>query len=47
MIRVAVTGAAGRMGKTLVQAIQDSEGLVLGAGSGHFYVAALHVLQIR
>lgn len=31
MIRVAVTGAAGRMGKTLVQAIHDGEGLSLGA----------------
>ena len=31
MIRVAVTGAAGRMGKTLVQAIADSDDLLLGA----------------
>ena len=31
MIRVAVTGAAGRMGKTLIQAISDSDDLVLGA----------------
>lgn len=35
MIRVAITGAAGRMGKTLVQAIQESEGLVLGAAFEH------------
>ncbi len=35
MIRVAVTGAAGRMGKTLVQAIQDSEGVSLGAAFEH------------
>lgn len=31
MIRVAVTGAAGRMGKTLVQAIHDADDLELGA----------------
>lgn len=31
-IRVAVTGAAGRMGKTLIDAICDSDQLVLGAG---------------
>ncbi|MFU8813793.1 MAG: 4-hydroxy-tetrahydrodipicolinate reductase [Pseudomonadales bacterium] len=31
MIRVAVTGAAGRMGKTLIQAIHEAEGLALGA----------------
>jgi len=31
MIRVAITGAAGRMGKTLIQAIEDTEGLTLGA----------------
>lgn len=30
MIRVAVTGAAGRMGKTLVQAIHEADDLVLG-----------------
>ena len=35
MIRVAITGAAGRMGKTLVQAIQESEDLVLGAAFEH------------
>jgi len=35
MIRVAVTGAAGRMGKTLVQAIQLADGLVLGAAFEH------------
>ena len=33
MIRVAVVGTAGRMGKTLVQAIADTEGLTLGAAS--------------
>jgi 4-hydroxy-tetrahydrodipicolinate reductase len=31
MIRVAVTGAAGRMGRTLIQAVQEADGLVLGA----------------
>ena len=35
MIRIAVTGAAGRMGKTLVQAIQMADGLVLGAAFEH------------
>ncbi len=35
MIRVAVTGAAGRMGKTLVQAIQESSDLTLGAAFEH------------
>jgi len=35
MIRVAITGAAGRMGKTLIQAIQASEGLALGAALEH------------
>ena len=32
MIRVAVAGAAGRMGKTLIQAISESDGLTLTAG---------------
>lgn len=31
-VRVAVTGAAGRMGKTLIEAICESDHLVLGAG---------------
>ena len=35
MIRVAITGAAGRMGKTLIQAIQDADGLQLGAALEH------------
>ena len=35
MIRVAITGAAGRMGKTLVQAIKAADGLVLGAALEH------------
>ena len=35
MTRVAVTGAAGRMGKTLVQAIGESEDLSLGAAFEH------------
>lgn len=33
MIRVAVTGAAGRMGKTLIQAVHASEGMTLTAAS--------------
>lgn len=35
MVRVAVTGAAGRMGRTLVQAIGEAEGLELGAAFEH------------
>ena len=35
MTQVAVTGAAGRMGKTLVQAIQDADDLTLGAAFEH------------
>ena len=35
MIRVAITGAAGRMGKTLVQAIDEADDLVLGAAFEH------------
>ncbi|NKC00172.1 MAG: 4-hydroxy-tetrahydrodipicolinate reductase [Pseudomonadales bacterium] len=35
MTRVAVTGAAGRMGKTLVQAIHDADDLTLGAAFEH------------
>ncbi len=35
MIRVAVAGAAGRMGKNLVQAIQDTAGMELGAATEH------------
>jgi 4-hydroxy-tetrahydrodipicolinate reductase len=33
MIRIAVVGAAGRMGKTLVEAVNNAEGLVLGAAT--------------
>ena len=43
MIRVAVAGCAGRMGKTLVQAIEDSPQLVLGAAfehAGHSFLGA-------
>lgn len=32
-IRIAVAGAGGRMGRTLVQAVTESDGLVLGAAS--------------
>jgi len=35
MIRIAITGAAGRMGKTLVQAIQEAENLTVGAAFEH------------
>ena len=34
-IRIAITGAAGRMGKTLIQAIQNAEDMVLGAAIEH------------
>ncbi len=34
-IRIAVTGAAGRMGKALIESIQASEGAVLGAAIEH------------
>lgn len=33
MIRIAVVGAAGRMGKTLIQAVCDTDGLRLGAAT--------------
>ena len=35
MIRVAVAGAAGRMGKTLIEAIGASDNLLVGAGFEH------------
>ncbi|MBS3804554.1 MAG: 4-hydroxy-tetrahydrodipicolinate reductase [Oleiphilaceae bacterium] len=35
MIRVAITGAAGRMGKVLTEAVQEAEGLSLGAAIVH------------
>ncbi|MEM9620780.1 MAG: 4-hydroxy-tetrahydrodipicolinate reductase [Pseudomonadota bacterium] len=34
-IRIAITGAAGRMGKTLIQAIQEAPDLTLGAAFEH------------
>lgn len=34
-IRVAVAGAGGRMGRTLVQAVSEAEGLILGAATEH------------
>jgi 4-hydroxy-tetrahydrodipicolinate reductase len=43
MIRVAVAGCAGRMGKTLVQAIEDAPQLSLGAAfehPGHSFIGA-------
>lgn len=33
MIRIAIVGAAGRMGKTLIQVVQETKGLVLGAAT--------------
>jgi len=33
MIKVAVVGAAGRMGKALIQAVSDAEGITLGAAT--------------
>ena len=35
MIKVAITGVAGRMGKTLVQALQAADGMILGAAFEH------------
>lgn len=35
MIRVAITGAAGRMGKTLIQSIHEADDLTLGAAFEH------------
>ena len=35
MTRVAVTGAAGRMGKTLVRAIHEAQDLTLGVAVEH------------
>ena len=35
MIRVAVVGAAGRMGRTLIEAVDQAECLVLGAATEH------------
>lgn len=33
MIRIAVAGAGGRMGRTLIQAVQDADGMMLGAAT--------------
>ncbi|MCU7809879.1 MAG: 4-hydroxy-tetrahydrodipicolinate reductase, partial [Candidatus Thiodiazotropha sp. (ex Notomyrtea botanica)] len=33
MTRIAVVGAAGRMGKSLVQAVTEADGLVMGAAT--------------
>ncbi|MBU0498747.1 MAG: 4-hydroxy-tetrahydrodipicolinate reductase [Gammaproteobacteria bacterium] len=33
MIRIAIVGAAGRMGRTLIQAVLESDGLTLGAAT--------------
>jgi 4-hydroxy-tetrahydrodipicolinate reductase len=33
MIRVAIAGAAGRMGRTLIQAVSEAEGMALGAAT--------------
>lgn len=35
MTRIAITGVAGRMGKTLVQAVQEAEGVSLGVANEH------------
>ena len=40
-IRIAVTGAAGRMGKTLIQTINDADDLTLGAAFEHPDSAAI------
>ena len=33
MIRVAIVGAAGRMGKALVEAVSQAEGMTVGAAT--------------
>ena len=35
MIRIAITGAAGRMGRTVAEAVQDADDMVLGAALEH------------
>ena len=35
MTKIAITGVAGRMGKTLVQAVQEADGVSLGAANEH------------
>jgi 4-hydroxy-tetrahydrodipicolinate reductase len=35
MIRIAIVGAGGRMGKTLIQVVHEAEGLELGAATEH------------
>jgi 4-hydroxy-tetrahydrodipicolinate reductase len=35
MIRIAIVGAGGRMGKTLIQVVHEAEGLQLGAATEH------------
>ncbi len=34
MTRIAITGAAGRMGRVLIEAVRAAEGAELGAGGG-------------
>lgn len=41
MTRIAITGVAGRMGKTLVQAVYEAEGVSLGAANEHAQSPAL------
>ena len=35
MIKIAITGAAGRMGRTVAEAVRDADDLTLGAALGH------------
>lgn len=41
MTRVAITGAAGRMGKVLIEAVDSAEGLTLGAAIVH--LSLIHI----
>lgn len=41
MTRIAITGVAGRMGKTLVQAVHEADGVSLGAANEHAQSPAL------
>ena len=42
MIRIAIPGAAGRMGRALVSACDHTDGLVLGTASEHPESPAIH-----
>ena len=47
MIRVAVAGAAGKMGRALIQAIDEAEDLTLGAAFEHAQSPTLAKTQVN